>query len=78
MIISRIKRNAGSDGIEKIVKMADPDRIAHIFEFMEWDNITNAQHDLLISFQEQFERRRDLSDRQVEVLESIFREANAR
>lgn len=58
--------------------MNTEERIEHIFEFMEWDNLTDAEHDLLISFEGQFKEKDSLSDKQYEILESIFRRANAR
>jgi hypothetical protein len=54
------------------------DRIEHIFKFMEYDQLTDAQHSLVESFEEQFERRGSLSDRQVEILEDIFERAAER
>jgi len=50
----------------------DEARIEHIFKFMEWDNLTDAQHSLIESFEEQFERSGSLSERQIEILEDIF------
>lgn len=50
----------------------EKDRIEHIFKFMAYDNLSDAQHDLIISFEEQFKRRGSLSERQVEILEDIF------
>lgn len=51
------------------------DRIKHIFQFMEYDYLTEPQHDLIISFEIQFKARNSLSDRQVEILEDIFKQA---
>lgn len=51
------------------------ERIEHIFKFMEYDNLTDAQHDLIISFEKQFRQRGSLSERQVEILEDIFEKA---
>lgn len=51
------------------------ERIEHIFKFMEYDQLTDAQHSLVESFEEQFERRGSLSDRQIEILEDIFERA---
>jgi Na+/phosphate symporter len=51
------------------------DRIEHIFKYMEYDHISDAQHDLVISFESQFKERGSLSDRQFEVLENIFKQA---
>jgi hypothetical protein len=42
---------------------------------MEYEVLTDAQHDLIISFESQFERAGKLSDRQYEILESIFEQA---
>jgi len=56
----------------------DKDRITHIFKFMEYDELTDAQHDLVESFEEQFNRRGTLSDRQLEILEDIFEKAAER
>jgi hypothetical protein len=58
--------------------MSDNDRIEHIFQFMEYGELTDAQHSLVESFEEQFERRGSLSDRQVEILEDIFERAAER
>ena len=53
----------------------EKDRIEHIFKFMAYDNLTDAQHDLIVSFEEQFQRRGSLSERQFEILEDIFERA---
>ena len=53
----------------------DNDRIQHIYDFMEWDNLTDAQHDLLISFESQWKRKGRLTDNQGEILEDIFKRA---
>lgn len=53
----------------------DPERIEHIFLFMEYDYITDDQHDLVISFEEQFYEKGYLSNKQYEILEDIFRQA---
>ncbi len=37
--------------------------------------ITDAQHYLILSFQKQFDKWGSLSDRQYEILESIFKQA---
>jgi hypothetical protein len=54
------------------------DRIEHILQFMEYDQLTDAQHALVESFEEQFERRGSLSPRQLEILEDIFYRAAER
>ena len=56
----------------------EKDRVEHIFKFMEYDQITDAQHSLVESFEEQFERKEYLSDRQIEILEDIFERAAER
>lgn len=53
----------------------EKDRVEHIFKFMAYDNLTDAQHDLIVSFEEQFERKNYLSERQIEILEDIFERA---
>ena len=50
-------------------------RIKHIFEFMNYDALSEAQEDYVISFEEQFIERGQLSERQMEILEDIFRRA---
>jgi hypothetical protein len=50
----------------------DSIRIDHIFKYMEWDYLTDAQHDLIISFQKQYNYKGYLSDDQFEILEDIF------
>ena len=52
------------------------DRAEHIFLFMEWKHVTDDQHNLLISFEEQFENKGYLSNTQMDILESIFNQAN--
>jgi hypothetical protein len=42
---------------------------------MEWDMLSDAQHDLIVSFEDQFNHKGSLSDRQIEILEDIFRRA---
>ncbi len=56
----------------------DIDRIKSIFLLMEYDELTDAQHDLVISFEDQFNRRGSLSERQAEILEDIFEKAAGR
>lgn len=51
------------------------DRIVHIFQFMEYDYISDDQHDLVVSYERQFKQSGTLTDRQFEVLESIFEQA---
>lgn len=58
--------------------MPNSERIKHIFQFMEYDELTDAQHDLIISFEDQFKRKGRLTDRQAEILEDIFAKAAAK
>lgn len=53
----------------------DTDKTKMMFDLMEYDYLTDAQHDLVISFNEQFHKRGNLSDRQFEILEDIFKKA---
>jgi len=53
----------------------DGDKTKMMFDLMEYDYLTDAQHDLVISFNEQFIQRRNLSERQFEILEDIFKKA---
>lgn len=62
--------------LERIVIMTERnDRIKHCFKYMEYDCLSDAQMDLLVSFEDQFKRRGDLSERQYEILEDIFSRA---
>lgn len=56
-------------------KMSDIERLKHIFHFINFDGLTEAQENLVISFEEQFLDHDRLSDRQVEILESIYKQA---
>ena len=47
-------------------------RIDHILQFFEYDKLTDDEHSLIVSFEEQYLRRGTLSDRQIEVMNSIF------
>ena len=51
------------------------DRIKHIFKFMEYDYISDAQHSLIVSYEKQFNEKGWLSRRQMEILEDIFEKA---
>jgi predicted DNA binding protein len=55
--------------------MNNNDRIEHIFKFMEYDELTDAQMNLIVSFEDQFKKRGNLTARQLEILESIFEQA---
>ena len=54
------------------------ERIKYLLKHMSYDAITDRQHDLVVSFEEQFERRGALSDKQTDILESIFKQAEDR
>jgi hypothetical protein len=54
------------------------ERVKHILKFMEYDELTDAQHDLVVSFEEQFNRRGSLSEKQFDILEDIFDKAAAK
>jgi len=51
------------------------ERIDHIFKYMEWDNLSESQLDLIVSFEKQFKENGDLSEKQIEILEDIFSKA---
>jgi hypothetical protein len=55
--------------------MNNPERIKHIFQFINFDGLTEAQENLVISFEEQFLDRGMLSDNQMKILEDIYRRA---
>lgn len=52
------------------------ERIIHIFEYMEWDQLSDNQLDLAESFEDQFKRYGKLSEKQFEILEDIFKQAS--
>lgn len=53
----------------------DTDKIKMMFDLMEYDYLTDAQHDLVISFNEQFNKWGKLSERQFDILSDIFKRA---
>ena len=53
----------------------DTDRIEMLFRLMEYDELSDSQEKLVISFEEQFNNRGHLSARQLEILEDIFDQA---
>ena len=53
----------------------DKDKIKMMFKLMEYDYISEKQHDLIVSFEEQFLRNKMLSEYQCEILEDIFNRA---
>lgn len=58
--------------------MIDEDRINLVFDIMEYDNLTDDEHDLIISFETQWKAKKYLSEKQIEILESIFKKAAER
>ena len=52
------------------------ERIDLLFRWMRYEELTDSQHDLIISFEEQYKARGSLTSRQLEILEDIFRQAN--
>jgi hypothetical protein len=53
-------------------------RIDHIFEFMEWEELTDNQLDFAGSLEMQWNNKGWLSDKQIEALEDMFRQAAER
>ena len=53
----------------------DTDKIEMMFKLMEYDYLTDKQHDLIESFEHQYKKRGFLSDRQFEILSDIFEAA---
>jgi len=54
------------------------ERIEHIFDFMEYGQLSDAQFNLVESFEQQFLERRRLSENQYQILEDIFKRAAER
>ncbi len=53
----------------------DKDKTEMMFKLMEYDELSEAQEKLVISFEEQFNNRGHLTARQFEILEDIFNQA---
>ena len=51
------------------------DRIKCCFLLMEYDNLTDDQHALIVSFEEFYEKNGFLTEKQLQILESIFKQA---
>jgi len=51
------------------------DKIKMMLKLMEYDNLSDSQHSLIISFEEQFANRGSLTARQFEILSDIFEKA---
>lgn len=54
------------------------ERIKHLFKYMEYDYLTDKEHDLVVGFEAQFNKNGKLSERQLEILESINSRADLR
>ena len=52
----------------------DSARFKMIMKFMEWDKLTDWEHDFIESVEKQFKQKGYLSEKQEEVLERIYRE----
>ncbi len=53
-----------------------PDRIKKLLEITLACSLTYKQEELLLSFQDQFNERGSLSDKQLTILEDIYERAN--
>lgn len=51
------------------------EKIEMMFKLMEYEVLTEAQLNLIISFEGQFKRYGKLSEKQFEILEDIFKKA---
>jgi len=51
------------------------DRIPHIFKYMEYDALSEGQHNLVIKYEEFYLKNKYLTTNQMEVLEDIFKQA---
>ena len=52
------------------------DRILHIIQFMEYDSLSDGQHDWIVKLEEKFNKYDYLSEREMEILEDIFKQGN--
>ena len=52
--------------------MSDPKRITHVLAFMDYNNLSEKEEELIVSFKKQFEKKKSLSDEQVRILEEIY------
>jgi hypothetical protein len=57
------------------MKIKKHDRIKHIFKYMEYDALTDAQHNLVIKYEEFYLRNKYLTEPQYDTLEDIFKQA---
>lgn len=53
-------------------------QIKQCFETIDYDMLSDEQHNLIVSFEEQFNHRGYLSKRQQGVLQSVYRQALAK
>lgn len=60
---------------ELAMNQKQKDRAECCFKLMEYEQLTDNQHDLIVKYEKQFEKKGWLSDRQMEVLEDIFKQA---
>ena len=51
------------------------DRVPHILKFMEYDQLSDNEHEWVCKFEKTFDRQGYLSDRAMEILEDIFKRA---
>jgi len=51
----------------------DVNRLKFIIKALDFDRISNWEEDFLISIEEQFKRKGNLSEKQEEIAEQIFR-----
>jgi len=51
------------------------DKIEMMFNFMEYDFLSDAQHDLILSLEDYYTRTGKFSDAQFELLSDIFKQA---
>jgi len=66
------------NGFSTTLDQKQRDRVEHILSYVQWDVLTERELDLMGSFEAQFQRNGNLSDRQLEVMESIFSKSNER
>ena len=52
------------------------DRILHIIQFMEYDVLSDNEHDWVVKFEDKFNKYGSLSEREMEILEDIFKRAS--
>ncbi len=55
--------------------MTDPDKVKMMFKLMEYDYLSDGQENLIIKFEERFNRRGYLTEGEFDVLKNIFEDA---